>query len=40
MEAGQLLALAAVTLALGIPCWLIRDRDSRLERAAEARGHG
>ena len=32
VDAAQLLALAAVTLALGITYWLIRERDDRRDR--------
>ena len=30
VDAGQLLALAAITLALGLAYWLMRERDDRL----------
>src|SRR5258706_11483071 len=35
-DAGQLLAMAAVTLALGIVYWLMRERDDRRELAAKS----
>jgi uncharacterized membrane protein (DUF373 family) len=34
VSAEQLFALAAVTLALGIGYWLIRERDDRLLRGS------
>jgi uncharacterized membrane protein (DUF373 family) len=34
VDAGQLLALAAITLALGLAYWLMRERDDRLVQAA------
>jgi len=34
-QAGELLGLAAITLALGIVYWLMRERDDRLARASE-----
>jgi uncharacterized membrane protein (DUF373 family) len=34
VDAGQLLALAAITLALGLAYWLMRERDDRLVRAS------
>ena len=35
VAAGELLGLAAITLALGIVYWLMRERDDRLARASE-----
>ncbi|MES1982792.1 MAG: phosphate-starvation-inducible PsiE family protein [Pseudomonadota bacterium] len=35
VTAGQLLGLAAVTLALGVIYWLMRERDDRLAAAAQ-----
>ena len=32
---GELLGFAAITLALGIVYWLMRERDDRLARASE-----
>jgi uncharacterized membrane protein (DUF373 family) len=34
VDAGQLLALAAITLALGLAYWLMRERDDRLVDAS------
>jgi len=34
VDAGQLLALASITLALGLAYWLMRERDDRLVQAA------
>jgi uncharacterized membrane protein (DUF373 family) len=34
VDSGQLLALAAITLALGLAYWLMRERDDRLVQAA------
>ena len=34
VDAAQLLALAAVTLALGITYWLMRERDDRSDRSS------
>jgi uncharacterized membrane protein (DUF373 family) len=34
VDSGQLLALAAITLALGLAYWLMRERDDRLVRAS------
>ena len=34
VDAAQLLALAAVTLALGITYWLMRERDDRRDRTS------
>ena len=35
VAAGELLGLAAITLALGIVYWLMRELDDRLARASE-----
>jgi uncharacterized membrane protein (DUF373 family) len=37
VDAGQLLALAAITLALGLAYWLMRERDDRLVDASPTR---
>jgi uncharacterized membrane protein (DUF373 family) len=34
VDSGQLLALAAITLALGLAYWLMRERDDRMVQAA------
>jgi hypothetical protein len=37
MSPGHLLGLAAVTLVLGVSCWLIRERDDRLDALSQER---
>ena len=38
-DAGQLLAMAAVTLALGIVYWLMRERDDRRDLATKSQAN-
>ena len=38
-DAGQLFAMAAVTLALGIVYWLMRERDDRRDLATKSQAN-